>query len=176
MDTSKIVQFRLLRENITSHTYDSRYWFDTINVESFEDNINSIKKVIKYHHQDLNWEGTPTEDIVLQRLKFGSQCHLWMYEDTCLGWHWTNTECITLDWKSYFQPLKKNEIYIGGAFVSRDNKPERGKSAGIFYRQGFEYSFELTQSDTMYLYSDSWNRASAILCYRSGFTQFNFIS
>lgn len=175
MDLSEITQFRLFKADLVPHTYNDKYWFKTIDTQSFAENIEDIEKVIQYHYEDLNWDDTPTTEVVLDRLKFGSQCHLWMYEETCLGWHWTNPNCITLDWKSEYQPLKSNEIYIGGALVSRQHKPDKGNSARIFYRQGFEYSFKFTSTNIMYLYSDSWNRASAILCYKAGFTQFDFI-
>ena len=174
MDLTNIVQFRLFKKNLPSHNFDKRYWFKTISSADFSDNITHIETVIKYHHEDLDWNETPTKEIVHERLKFGSQCHLWMYENTCLGWHWTNNDCVTIDWKSYYQPLEKNEIYIGGALVSRLYKPHTNSSL-FFYRQGFEYSFNLNNTNTMYLYSDDWNRASAILCYKNGFTKFNFI-
>ena len=175
MDLSEITQFRLFKADLVPHTYNDKYWFKTIDTQSFAENIEDIEKVIQYHYEDLNWDDTPTTEVVLDRLKFGSQCHLWMYEERCLGWHWTNPNCITLDWKSEYQPLKSNEIYIGGALVSRQHKPDKGNSARIFYRQGFEYSFKFTNTDIMYLYSDSWNRASAQLCLRNGFKYFNFL-
>jgi hypothetical protein len=175
MDKSKIKQFRLFKQNLPTHEPDPRYWYNTINTDNFSQFLNHINSSINFHHQDLNWDNTPTLEVVYDRLAFGSQCHLWMYEEKCLGWHWTNPNCVTLDWKSHYQDINDNEIYIGGALVSREYKPDRGNSAWMFYRQGFEYSFDYTNTDTMYLYSDDWNRASAMLCYKSGFTSFNFI-
>jgi hypothetical protein len=176
MDKSKIKQFRLLRKDFCSHVFDDKYWFRTLSIDTLEDNIEHISKVIEYHHEDLDWVNTPTIKEVRDRLEFGSKVHLWMYEDKCYGWHWTNTNCVTIDWKSYHQDIKENEIYIGGALVSRKHKPNRGNSAWYFYRQGFEYSFNLDNTDTMYLYSDDWNRASSILCFKTGFTTYNFLS
>ena len=175
MNVNKIVQFRLYKNNLRPHKFDNRYWFNTLSTDNFSQNLNNIKKSIEYHHEDLQLEDTPTPEVVYERLEFGSQCHLWMYEEKCLGWHWTNTNCITVDWKSHYQDIEENELYIGGALVSRKHKPDRGNSSMIFYRQGFEYSFDLKNTDTMYLYSDDWNRASAQLCYRNGFTNHTFI-
>jgi len=176
MDKSKIKQFRLLRKDFCSHVFDDKYWFKTLSVDTLEDNIQYVSKVIEYHHEDLDWDNTPTIEVVKDRLEFGSKVHLWMYENKCYGWHWTNTNCVTIDWKSYHQGIKENEIYIGGALVSRKHKPNRGNSAWYFYRQGFEYSFDIDNTDTMYLYSDDWNRASSILCFKTGFTTYNFLS
>lgn len=175
MKKDQITEFRLFKKDLREHNHDSRYTFKTIGVEDFANNLDDIKKVISYHHEDLEWDDTPTTKVVYDRLEFGSQCHLWMYEDKCLGWHWTNPKCVTIDWKSYHQSIKENEIYIGGALLSRKFKLY-SDSSWFFYRQGFEYSFDLTNTDTMYLYSDNWNRASAMLCYKSGFTKYNFIN
>ncbi len=174
MDLTKINQFRLKKEHLPYHKFDDRYWFKTLSKDTVGFNLNYVKSVIDYHHQDLNWDDTPDFIDVVDRLTFGSKCHLWMFEETCLGWHWTNNECITKDWKSFYQKINKNEMYIGGALVSRKNKPSNN-SAWYFYRQGFEYSFISQNKNTMYLYSDDWNRASAMLCYKAGFTNYNFL-
>ena len=175
MNKSEVNQFRLFKSDLSSYIFDDKYWFKTLSLEIVEDNQHHIETVINYHYEDLNWNDTPSFKTVVDRLKFGSKVHLWMYEDKCYGWHWTNTNCVTIDWKSFYQPIKENEIYIGGALVSRKHKPDRGNSAWKFYRQGFEYSLDMDNTDTMYLYSDNWNRASSILCYKAGFTKFEFI-
>ena len=125
MDKSKIKQFRLFKQNLPTHEPDPRYWYNTINTDNFSQFLNHINSSINFHHQDLNWDNTPTLEVVYDRLAFGSQCHLWMYEEKCLGWHWTNPNCVTLDWKSHYQDINDNEIYIGGALVSREYKPDR---------------------------------------------------
>ena len=174
MDLNVINQFRLKKEDLPFHKFDDKYWFKTLSRDTVYSNKRNIEKVIDYHHQDLNWEDTPDYQTVVERLNFGSKCHLWMFEEHCLGWHWTNNSCITKDWKSTYQAINSNEIYIGGALVSRKYKPFNN-SAWMFYRQGFEYSFISQNKDTMYLYSDDWNRASAMLCYRAGFMKYNFL-
>ena len=90
MNKSKIKQFRLFKQNLPTHEPDPRYWYNTINTDNFSQFLNHINSSINFHHQDLNWDNTPTLEVVYDRLAFGSQCHLWMYEEKCLGWHWTN--------------------------------------------------------------------------------------
>jgi hypothetical protein len=168
------VQLKLHVEDLNDHTYNDDYWFHTVNLSNFDILITNLQTVIDYHHDDLDWDETPTIEIVKQRIKFGSTCHLWMYKDTCLGWHWTNDKFITKDWVTPYKQLKPNQLYIGGAFISKKAKPS-ASSSYYLYRQGFEYSFNFHNSKIMYLYSDNWNRASAQLCYRCGFSEFNFL-
>ena len=175
MDIKKVTQFKLLKENLPNHIDDNRYWFDTVNKTNVRKHKANLQIVLNFILDELEWDYGPNMQDVFDRIEFGSLCHLWMYDDNVLGWHWTNDECVTHDWKTFAQKIKSNEIYIGGAFVSRNNKPS-ASSAIYFYRQGFEYSFELSNTNTMYLYSDYWNRASAQLCYKCGFTKYNFLN
>ena len=168
------VQLKLKTKDLNDHVYKDDYWFDTVNLKKFHTYTPNIENVIKFHHQDLNWDGIPTVADVKDRLKFGSSCHLWMYKDICIGWHWTNDKFITKDWVTPYKKLRLNELYIGGAFISKKNKPF-ASSSYYLYRQGFEYSFNLYNKNTMYLYSDNWNRASAQLCFKCGFTVYNFL-
>jgi len=166
-------QLRLKREDLIDWQNDNRYWFYTLTSESLEDNRENIDRVEQFHLQDIQWDGTPNFEEVKKRIFAGSQCHLWMFEDKCLGWHWTS-DTVTLDWKTSIQTLKQNELYIGGAFLSRVFKPS-ARASLYFFRQGFEYSFKLHKADTMYLYTDSWNRASSLLCMKCGFTKYEFL-
>lgn len=168
------VQLKLHVKDLNDHTYNDDYWFDTINLGNFNKRKTYLQRVIEYHHDDLDWKETPTIEIVKQRIKFGSTCHLWMYKDICLGWHWTNSKFITRDWLTPYRQLKPTELYIGGAFISKKAKPS-ASSSYYLYRQGFEYSFNFHNKQIMYLYSDNWNRASAQLCYKCGFRKFNFL-
>ena len=173
MDISKINQFRLLKEELSEHTYDPRYWFKEI--KSVDDDPVGLETVIKFHHEDLDWEDTPDLKEVQARIDFGSYVQLNMYENQVIGWSWTNPDCITIDWKSFYQPLKLNEMYIGGTFFTRKHKPFPN-SAMVGYREGFEHYLNYHKKDTLYLYSDNWNRASSMLCYKCGLTKFNFLN
>lgn len=155
---------------------DSRYTNSFITILNFKENITHLKKVISFLHQDLKWDGIPTIDEVQQRLKFGSVCMLWEFENRVVGWSWLNNKCITLDWKSNYKPLSSEiEQYGGGAFLSKVNKPE-SSSGYKFYRFGIENMFKYFDKEILYLYADDWNRASTILCYKIGFTNFNFLT
>lgn len=175
MDIHKIVQLRLLKKDLPKFKPNNKYWFDTVTSFNLNDYIDKLKLVSQLIHTELNWDGAPTINDSIDRLNFGSVCNLFMYGDLCIGWYWTNSYCITEDWKTEYQKIKSNEIYIGGAFLSRILKPS-SSSSYYFYRQGFEYSLLRENKDTMYLYSDDWNRASAQLSYRCGFHKFNFIT
>ena len=175
MNIEKVDQFRLFKEDLSDFNYNNDYWLDSLSIERVYSERDTIEKIISYIKEDvLWWKNVPTFDEVIERAEFGSQCHLWMYKDNAIGWSWSNSSCITLDWKSHYKYLLSNELYVGGAFVSRKNKPSAG-SALYFYRQGIDHKFELTNTDTAYLYSDDWNRASAQVSYKTGFTAFNFL-
>lgn len=175
MDVDKIVQFRLFKEDLKIGNIDTDYWFNQISINDLPTHIDNLNKVIEYHHEDIgDWIGIPTLDIIKERLEFGSHCNLFMYHDLVLGWYWTHNDYVTSDWKSAIQKLKNNEIYIGGAFISRKQKPSP-LSSYKFYTQGFKFSLDIEEKDTVYLYSDDWNRASAQLCYKCGFTKYNFL-
>jgi len=168
------VQLKLHINDLNNHTYNDDYWFHTVNLSNFNTLITNLQTVIDYLHDDLDWDETPTIDIVEQRILFGSRCHLHMYKNKCLGWHWTNDKFITKDWVTPYKKLGLSELYIGGAFISKKAKPS-ASSSYYLYRQGFEYSFNYHDKEVIYLYSDNWNRASAQLCYKCGFIKFNFL-
>ena len=70
--------------------------------------------------------------------------------------------------------LNENEIYGGGAFLSKKvNRP--ANSGLIFYNLTFDYWLNEMDNECIYQYSDDWNRVSSILSYKNGFEQFNFI-
>lgn len=168
------VQLRLLKENLPEFKYNDEYHFISLNLSTVDFYSKEIKEIISYHYEDIDWDGIPDYQTVKDRLAFGSRCHLWMHNSQCLGWHWTNGECITYDWVTCAKELKPNELYGGGAFLSKKNKPH-ASSAYYFYRQGIEYSILLHRKEVMYLYADSWNRASTQLSYKCGFKPYNFV-
>tara|TARA_B110000858_G_scaffold7870_1_gene8470 strand:- start:987 stop:1517 length:531 start_codon:yes stop_codon:yes gene_type:complete len=175
MNNAEYVQLRLFRNDMNHIEPDSRYTNSFITLSNFQENVSKLQKVIDFLHQDLVWDGIPTIDEVNERLVFGSVCMLWEFENKVVGWSWLNNECISIDWKSEHTTFKsKTEQYGGGAFLSKQNKPE--PEAGYkFYRYGIENMFKYFNKETLYLYADDWNRASSILCYKIGFTKFNFL-
>lgn len=176
MDTEKITQLRVFRSDLTPIESDSRYKISFISIENYQDNISKLKQVITFLHQDLEWDGIPTIQEVKERLLFGSICSLWEFENNVVGWNWFNNDCITIDWKTKYSFLKQNtEQYGGGAFISKQNKPE--PSSGYkFYRFSIGNMLEHFDKEILYLYADNWNRASSIICFKCGFTRYNFIN
>ena len=171
---SEISQFRLDINKMSKIKPDERYTFSFVYHNTFDNNINDLSKVIDFLHEDLVWDGIPTLDIVKQRLNFGSICMFWKYNNNVVGWSWLNNNNITTDWVTSHKPLNSNEQYGGGAFLHRKSKPE--PLAGYkFYRLGIENMFESFDKSILYLYSDTWNRASSILCNRVGFNKYNFL-
>ena len=68
MKIDKIVQFKLIKSDLCFHEPDSRYWFDTLTVDTFDNNIPKVEEVIYFHNQDLEWEGIPSVSEVKDRL------------------------------------------------------------------------------------------------------------
>lgn len=175
MDYKKIVQLRLFRKDMKPIEFDDRYGNSFVTTSNFEKNISNLEQVINFLHQDLVWDGIPTIEEVEERLTFGSVCMLWEFENKVVGWSWLNNECITIDWKTEYTPLKeKTEQYGGGAFLSKLNKAE-ASSGYKFYRYGIENMFRYFDKEILYLYADDWNRASSIICYKMGFEQYDFL-
>lgn len=174
MDINKIIQFRLLKDNHTPPEYSSDYRYEIIDINNYQDNLDRLLSVSFQMEKEMEWDGIPnTEDKLYKRFINGSNAQFWIYKDTIIGWCWQNMN-VTYDWETTNHILKPNESYTGGAFVSRELKrpPE---SSFIFYNFSFSYLLSLEGKDTVYLYSDDWNRASSILCYKSGYTNYNFI-
>jgi len=174
IDVSKIDQFRLYRNEMSVIEPDNRYSFSFVFNSTFEDNLTDLEKVIGFLHNDLDWDGIPDLQMVKKRLDFGSICMFWKFQNEVVGWSWLNNHSISLDWTSSHRRIEFNEQYGGGAFLHRKSSPE--PIAGFkFYRFGIQNMFESFNKDTLYLYSDSWNKASAYHSYRVGFTKYNFL-
>tara|TARA_R110001592_G_scaffold141074_4_gene362380 strand:- start:87 stop:596 length:510 start_codon:yes stop_codon:yes gene_type:complete len=166
-------QFRLHKSDQRDYEFDGRYWFQALSKSHYREWYFNLLKVIKKINTELDWKDCPDINEFKKRLEFDSVCHLWMFEDKPLGWHWTNHKHITIDWKSSYRLLEDNRIYTGGAFLSKE-KPE-ASSAIKFYRQGIRYSFDYYRKDVQYLYNDDWNRASSLLSRQVGFTEYKFL-
>lgn len=174
MDIDKIVQFRLLKNNHTPPNYSSDYRYEIIDINNYEDNLDRLLSVSFQMGKEMKWDGIPnTKEKLHKRFINHSNAQLWIHRDIIIGWCWQNMN-ITYDWQTTNHILRPNQSYTGGAFVSKELK-KTPESSFIFYNFSFSYLLSLEDVDTVYLYSDSWNRASSHLCYKSGFHQFNFI-
>lgn len=173
MDVTKIVQFRLLKSEFRKLEISDSYKLLHLTKENYTHYWNDINNVINLLHADLEWDGIPDEGGVIRRFNNNSELFLWYYNEKIVGWTWFN-KSFTIDWENIVHSLDKNELYVGAAFISKkvNLPPEAGWK---FYNLSFHTWISEFKNDVIYLYSDDWNRASAILCYRSGFTQYNFI-
>jgi len=174
MDLDKIIQFKIELKDYPTYIDNPNYIFKTITTNNIDSFKNDILQVVEYHHMDLNWDGIPNYNTILHRLEFGSKMDLWIKSDKVVGWHWYNTQCVTLDWKSTYQTLKEDEIYGGSAFLS---SKEKGfpSPAYNFYLRGMRKNLIDEGKDTMYLYIDNWNTKSIKLAKKVGMQEFNFI-
>jgi len=173
MDISKIVQFRLIHAEFKKIEIDDAYRIVHLTESNYLNYLDDILYVIELLHLDLDWDGIPTKEKVIDRFNNKSECFLWVYKDNVVGWTWFNKN-VTMDWINIYQKLDKNEVYVGGAFLSKKIKTPAIASFK-FYNYSFDTWIKKLNYNTIYLYSDDWNRASAILCYKSGFTKYNFI-
>jgi len=174
MDINNIVQFRLLKSEFKKISINDSYKLIHLTEANYDEYLSELLYVVELLHIDLEWDGIPNKDEIIKRFQNKSECFLWLYDDVVVGWTWFNSN-ITIDWINLYQQLNPNELYVGGAFLSRKSKTP--PIAGFKF---YNYSFYTWLTDlkyhTIYLYSDSWNRASAQLCYKCGFTQYNFLN
>lgn len=174
MHLNEIIQFKIELKDYPYYIDNQTYTFQTITTENVDSFKSDILQIIEYHHMDLNWDGIPNYDIVIQRLEFGSKMDLWLKNNVAIGWHWYNTNCVTLDWKSEYNPLQSNEMYGGSAFLSSTQK-SYPSPALQFYVKGIHKNLIDEDKNTMYLYIDYWNSKSIKLVKKIGMQEFNFI-
>lgn len=173
MDTSKIVQLRLLKKDFNNVFFNEKYTVYLLEKTNYNEYISDLLYVSNLMKGDFDWEGIPDESTLHRRFSKKSKCLLWIYNENPIGWAWSN-ENITPMWEESIQELKKGEIYGGGAFLSR--KVKRPSNSGlVFYNLTFDYWLNKMNNDVIYQYSDDWNRVSTILSYKNGFKKYNFI-
>jgi len=167
------VQFRLLKSDFRKKDVPKNYSLTFVNKGNYTQYWTDIEKVIELLHADLDWDGIPNLEQIDKRFENDSELFLWYYNDKIVGWTWFN-ESVTLDWENKFQSIDKGELYVGAAFISKKvNLPPQ--AGWVFYNLSFHTWLTTMKYNVIYLYSDDWNRASAIICYRNGFKQFNFL-
>ena len=173
MDINKIVQLRLLKKDFNKLVCDDIYSVLFVDKENYLGYVDKLLEVSSLMHLDFEWDGIPTEEILHNRFEHDSHCLFWNLNNKPIGWAWSNY-AVTPTWEESIQTLNENEIYGGGAFLSK--KVDRPANSGlIFYNLTFDYWLNEMGNDCIYQYSDDWNRVSSILSYKNGFEQFNFI-
>ena len=174
MDINKIVQLRLFKHDFKKILHNSDYSIKYVDYTSYETYLDKLLYISKLMHKDFEWDGIPTESNLHNRFKNNSKCFIYYYNNEPVGWTWFHSH-VSIDWISTYQNLNSNELYVGGAYVSKTcNLP--AISGFMFYNISFWEWLTKFNYNIIYLYSDSWNRASAQLCYKSGFTKYNFLN
>lgn len=173
MDTKEIIQLRLLKKDFKKIYFNENYTIRFLDKKNYLDYLNELNYISNLMKQDFDWDGIPDEHNIHRRFDNNSQCIIWLYENDPIGWAWSNYN-VTLNWQNIIQKLKKEEIYGGGAFLSR--KIKRPTNSGlVFYNLTFDYWLNKMNNSVIYQYSDNWNRVSRILSYKNGFQQYEFI-
>lgn len=173
MNVDKIIQLRLLKSNFNKLDCNNRYSVLYVDSKNYLYYLKDLLHVSKMMRDDFDWDGIPTEETLHSRFKHNSHCLFWLLDDSPIGCAWSNYN-VTPYWEESIQELNENEIYGGGAFLSK--KVDRPSNSGlIFYNLTFDYWLNQMGNDCIYQYSDDWNRVSSILSYKNGFEKFNFI-
>ena len=174
MNLSDIHQLSLSKKDFKEISYAENYSVKFLTPDNSSNYSRELQQVISYIPVDLpSWEDRPTMEDIRMRFDNKSHCLLWIYNNQPIGWAWSNSN-VTLDWKNCIKTLPNGTIYGGGAFLSRsvDRPPNAGL---IFYNLTFKFWLFELDNNTIYQYSDKWNRVSSILSYKCGFKNDSFI-
>lgn len=173
MDITKIIQFRLFKQEHKKLPKKSHYNLIHIDSTNYLNYINDLNKVLSYIHKQLtDWTDAPTIDDIHKRFESNSFCFLFYYNGDCIGWNWGNPN-VTPDWINIHTKLEKGEVYLGGCFVT--NIIDRPSDAGVMnYNMFFDECLNLGYNP-MYGYCDDWNRVAIRINYSNGWKQFKFI-
>jgi hypothetical protein len=173
MNIQGVVQLRLSKENIKRFTLNQNYNFTLIDNTNYKNHLSDLMYVSYLMKQDFDWDGTPNEVDINHRFENNSKCLLSYYNNKVVGWIWENDN-FTPYWKENIQTLNKNEIYVGGAFLSK--KVDRPKESGqVFYSIWFDYFLTNFNKQFAYSYVDKWNTHSLQLAYNIGMKEYDFI-
>lgn len=166
-----IVQFRV-RNTQFKYPYgiDENYSYKWLH--SF-DNEEDIIKVIGCINLTLpDWKSAPTLSDVKLRLENNSILTLQYYKESIVGWFW-GARHYTTDFINFNKQLPtKNSIYMGGAFVCKQNNIPKNAGFQLYQYCIGEY---LKNYEWGYAYVDSWNKPAIRINYPLGGVNYNFI-
>ena len=175
MDTTKIIQLKLTKESLVPFEILEDYNIVLINKENYNNYIHELLYVSDLMKRDFDWVGIPDELMLHSRFEtHNSSVHLFYYNNSPIGWMWGNHNQKPLCEEMY-QPLKSNEMFVGGAFVTQKlkNKP---KGCGVsMYHLTLKKFLEYDGIDCLYSHADTWNVKSIHICYKVVWYDFNFI-
>ena len=100
---------------------------------------------------------------------------MWNFDGDTKGWTWFNTDVVTTDWKSSYQPLNESKVvFVGGAFMPIDLRPENN-SGRIFYTNGYRAILDYSLKKTIYIYFDNWNTVTERYTLRCGGEEYKYL-
>ena len=173
MNVNKVVQLRLLKKDFIKFDFNENYTLRFIDKSNYINNLKDLLHISSLMSLDFDWDGIPNEETLHRRFNHNSHCLLWVYNETPIGWAWSNYN-ITPLWEEPIQTLKPSEIYGGGAFLSKT--VQRPPNSGLmFYNLTFDYWLNKMNNESIFQYSDDWNRVSTLLSYKNGFKKYEFI-
>ena len=106
MDTTKIIQLRLLKEDFKKLIFLENYTTLFVDKSNYEQYLPGLLKVSNLMKLDFKWEGIPTEETLHKRFEHNSHCLFWNYNDSPIGWAWSNYNVTPL-WKESIQDLSE---------------------------------------------------------------------
>jgi hypothetical protein len=167
-DTKHILQFKVTDKQLVD-LYPQEYpeySFYYLTKDNYHYYKEDLELIIEYHHKDLDWDGTPTYEVLERRFEAGSTCYLMRYNNVALGWGWSNRR-LTFDWINIVSDIPKDGMYGGGTFVTRSiDRPAR---SGIYYTsKWYQFLFKHENLKYMYGYIDEWNRGFIRMNYHLG--------
>lgn len=173
IEKDKITEVRLYKPDFLPYISSHDYRVEYVSVENYQSYTDDFSKIIELMNSELDWDGIPTMNRVVERLKSNSNCLVCKYNDETIGWVWSNPN-ITLNWIDVYQTLPKNYIYGGGAFLTKTiiRPPDAGLA---FYSLFFDFWLNTLNRDYIVQYADDWNRASSILSFKCGFKRYKFL-
>lgn len=173
MHISSIIELKLGREEFKKYTSSNDYSVIGVTKLNYIEYYDSLLHISTLMFNELKWDGVPDIKTTIERLNSNSKCLLWLYQNQPIGWAWSNDN-VTQNWIDIDQELKVDEVYGGGAFLTRS--VHRPSDAGLaFYSLTFQYWFEDLNKTTIFQYSDNWNRVSTILSMKCGFQRYKFL-
>lgn len=165
MEIEEITQLKLTKDNFIKIEPERHYLMEKVTIDNHQRYKDSLERVIYYLNDQLVWDGIPTYEESIERLKKGSVCFIFYYNGLSIGWNWVNQN-VMINWKDVDKQLNGDECYFGGIYVS--NRVFRPDDAGMininmFFNECFKLGYQ-----TLYGYSDNWNKRPIKLMKENG--------
>ena len=171
-DTDQLLQFKISKDELLDlYPYEyPEYSFDYLTKDNYREFDRDLNRVVDHHHKDLEgWDGIPDYRKLEQRFAAGSTCYVVRYNDITIGWAWANRK-LTYNWIDIVKDMPENSMYMGGIFVTRNEK-RPAHSSMLFLSKWYPFMVKNEKLDYMYGYTDKWNKASSWMNRRLGWKE-----